>query len=144
MKHDIVEHRGDKFVSLAGPDAHSTRLIPEQRSIQEKQLSNRSLVAAMDGRQQSRRRRITRGGEGFVVFTPRSVVALIHRILPSSVVIASASLTDAHQGVTSRVDVPSLVTSSRFFSPALPKARVASRARAGLPSVEAEIRFSPR
>src|SRR5438132_13027351 len=96
----------------------------------------------MDGRQQSRRRRITRGGEGFIVFTPRSVVALIHRILPSSIVIASASLTDAHQGVTSRVDEPRLVTSSRSFSPAPPRARVVSRARTGFPHVEVETPFA--
>src|SRR2546423_770816 len=115
MQHDVVEKCCDKFVSLVGADAHAASLIPEQRSVEEEELSDRWLFSTMDGSEQARRRRITRGGDDFV-FTPRSVVALLHRILPSSLVIASASLTDAHQCVTSRVDGSRCGARPRFFS----------------------------
>src|SRR5204862_6421780 len=73
----------DKLVPFIGADAHSARLIPEQRSVEQEQLSDRSRIAAKHSGEQSRRRRITHGGDRFLVFAPRSVVALIHLILPS-------------------------------------------------------------
>src|SRR5437868_12921637 len=102
VEHDVVEQRGDEFVLLIGADAHAASLISEQRSVKEEELPDRSFVSAMDGGEQPRGRRITRGGDDFVVFTPRSVVAVVHRIPASSLVVASASLTDAHRVVTSR------------------------------------------
>ena len=86
-----------EFVSIVGSDTHSASLVPEQGSIEKEELSEGDLLSAMDGSEQARRRRITRGGESFIVFTSRSVLALLHRILPSPslVVIASASLMGA-------------------------------------------------
>ena len=127
MQHDVVEKCRDEFVSVIRPDTHSASLISEQRSVEKEELSDRGFLSAMDGSEQARRRRITRGGESFIVFTSRSVLALLHRILPSPslVVIASASLTDAHQGVTARVGGSSCGVSLRFFSLARRRGRAA-------------------
>src|SRR5438045_8870706 len=83
MQHNVVEQRRDKLVPFIGADAHSARLIPEQRSVEQEQLSDRSRIAAKHSGEQSPRRRITHGGDRFLVFAPRSVVDLIHLILPS-------------------------------------------------------------
>src|SRR3954449_7985174 len=88
MQHDVVEQRRHELVPLLWIDTHAPGLISEEGSIQKEQLSNGPLVAAMDGGQQSRRRRITRGGKS-LTFTPRNVVALLHWIPASSVVAAS-------------------------------------------------------
>jgi hypothetical protein len=78
MQHDIVEHSHNQFLTHIGSNAHSTRLVSKQRSEEKEEFPDRGLVSAMDGGEQTRRCRIMRGGDSFVVFTPRSVVALLH------------------------------------------------------------------
>src|SRR2546423_2784576 len=89
MQNDVVQQRRDNSVALIGADAHAASLIPEQRRIEKEKLADRALVSAMNGSDQASRCRVARRGDGFVLFTPRSVVALLHWILPSSLVIAS-------------------------------------------------------
>src|SRR3954470_21736662 len=88
MEDDVVEQGRHQLVALTRIDTHPTGLVSEQWSIEEEQLTNGFLLPAMDGGQQSRRRRITRGGKLFTL-TPRNVVALLHWIPASSVVVAS-------------------------------------------------------
>src|SRR5919201_1445091 len=89
MQYDVVEQRRGKIVSFVGADAHSACLISQQRCIKQEQFPDRGGIAAKHSSDESCRRRITRGGDRFVVFTLCSVVALLHLILPSSVVIPS-------------------------------------------------------
>src|SRR6476646_232303 len=140
MEYHIVEHGSDDFVHLRGRNAHATRLIPQQRSVDEKHLTDRGFVGAQYSGDEKRGRRITRGADRFIVFAPSLVAALIQWILPSPpLVMSSASLTDAHQGVTSRGGESTRAASSRSFSRALPTIRAAPRARGESPSAGVEI-----
>src|SRR6185503_6482303 len=95
-------------------NAHATRLVPQQRGIEEEEFPESGLIAAMDAGHQARGRWKPRRGDGFVL-APRAALILLHLILPSpSAVSSSASLTDAHQGVTSRAGEPTLAARVRF------------------------------
>jgi hypothetical protein len=93
VEHDIVQQCGDNFVALVEIHAHSLRLIAQKRRIQQKQLADGGFVPSMDRGEQSRGRRIPRRCErGPVVSAPGSVVAPLHRILPSFAVNVFARL----------------------------------------------------
>src|SRR5437868_1662638 len=89
MENDVVQQRRDNSLALIRANAHAASLIPEQRRVKQEKLADRRLVSAMNGSDQTRRPRIARRGDGFVVFT-RNVVALVHWVRPSSLVISSA------------------------------------------------------
>src|SRR6185503_9280215 len=117
VHHDVVEECGDDFVALTDVDPQSPSLIPEQRRIKQEELSDRGFISTVDGGEQSRGRRITGGGE-LVVFTPRSLVAPLHEILPSSVVFASASRETHTRALQLSPPDPAAQCPLDFFHPA--------------------------